>query len=78
MEDDDYEDLLDRYGSTKRNSAGVNESRFNPHQSDMRGHETEEINSSGQQRINSCPNVSESPDEIRRDNRCTRSALDDN
>ena len=59
MEDDDYEDLLDRYGSTKRNSAGVNESRFNPHQSDMeerdfhqsemRGRaDTDEISGSGQ------------------------------
>ena len=50
MEDDDYEDLLDQYGSTKRNSIGVNESGYNPHQSDMRGRglHTDEMSDNGQ------------------------------
>ena len=80
MEDDDYEDLLGRYGSTKRNSAGVNESGFNAHESEMGDHDIVEVNSSGQ-RINTCPDKSapnsQSRGEISRGGRYVRSALDD-
>ena len=57
-DDDDYEDLLGRYQSTKRNSAGVDESGFYAHESEMGDHDIVEGNSGGQQRINTCPDTS--------------------
>jgi len=88
MDDDDYEDLLGRYESTKRNSmiynsAGVNESGFNAHGSDMGVNDIVEINSSGQQRINTCPDEKKRREEksqsteVGRGERYVRSALDD-
>ena len=76
-DDEDYEDLLGRFDSTKRNSAGVNESGFNAHGSHMVDHDLVELNSSEQQRINTCPDKSQSKEEIRREGRYVRSALDD-